>query len=40
MLHILHFLERRFPGHGRAIGIALLSASALFLGIGVLLALQ
>ncbi|WP_280523259.1 hypothetical protein [Pseudoxanthomonas wuyuanensis] len=38
MLHIVHLLERRFPGHARRVLalLLLLSASALALGVGLL----
>jgi hypothetical protein len=40
MLHNVIFLQRRFPGHARSIAVTLivLSASALALGAGLLLA--
>ncbi|WP_407352297.1 hypothetical protein [Luteimonas sp. R10] len=37
MLHVVKLIERRFPGHGRAIVIALLLASMLALLAGTLL---
>lgn len=37
MLHIVHLIERRFPGRGGAIRIVLASLSALALGIGLTL---
>lgn len=40
MLHIVHLIERRFPGNSRALRLILVSASAALLGVGVLLALQ
>lgn len=38
MLHIVHLLERRFPGHDRLVAalLLLLSAAAITLGIGLL----
>lgn len=40
MLHLVHLIERRFPGNARALRLALASASAALLGVGALLALQ
>ena len=40
MLHLMHLIERRFPGNARALRLALVSASAALLGIGTLLAMQ
>ncbi len=40
MLHVIHSLERRVPGHGRMIRIVLVSALVLLLGAGVLLMSQ
>lgn len=40
MLHLIHLIERRFPGNARALRLALVSASAALLGVGALLALQ
>lgn len=40
MLHIMHLIERRFPGNARALRLTLVSASAALLGVGALLASQ
>ena len=40
MLHLMHLIERRFPGNTRALRLALVSASTALLGIGALLALR
>jgi hypothetical protein len=40
MLHIMHLIERRFPGNARALRLVLVSASAALLGVGALLAVQ
>jgi hypothetical protein len=40
MLHLMHLIERRFPGNTRALRLVVVCASAALLGIGVLLALQ
>ena len=40
MLHLLHLIERRFPGNARALRFVLILASAALLGAGALLALQ
>lgn len=37
MLHIVHLIERRFPGRAGAARIALASLSALALGLGLTL---
>lgn len=34
MLHIVHLIERRFPGRSGGVRIALVSLSALALGLG------
>ena len=40
MLHLIHLIERRFPGNVRALRLALVWASAALLGVGALLILQ
>ena len=40
MLHLIHLIERRFPGNARALRLTLVSVSAALLGIGALLVLQ
>lgn len=40
MLHLMHLIERRFPGNTWAIRLALVAASAALLGIGTLLVMQ
>lgn len=40
MLHLMHLIERRFPGNSRALRLALVSASAALVGIGMLLVMQ
>jgi hypothetical protein len=40
MLHLMHLIERRFPGNTRALRLALVSASAALLGIGTLLVMR
>ncbi|MDR6842362.1 hypothetical protein [Pseudoxanthomonas sacheonensis] len=40
MLHLLHPIERRFPGNSRALRLTLVAASAALLGIGALLVAQ
>ncbi|WP_281352920.1 hypothetical protein [Pseudoxanthomonas sacheonensis] len=40
MLHLMHLIERRFPGNARALRLVLVSVSAALLGVGALLAVQ
>lgn len=40
MLHIMHLIERRFPGNARVLWLVLVSASTALLGVGALLAVQ
>lgn len=39
MLHFVHLIERRFPNNAWALRLALVSASAALLGVGVVLVL-
>ena len=40
MLHLMHLIERRFPGNSRALRLVLVSASTALLAIGALLVMQ
>lgn len=37
MLHIMHLIERRFPGNARVFRLGVVSALAALLGVGALL---
>lgn len=40
MLHLMHLIERHYPGNARALRLVLVSASAALLGVGALLVLR